>query len=425
MTSKNQIVTNFKEEFQDNVDLGTKYVTKSYLMDLYPYLTSFPVRLSGLQTWGYNYYGQLGQGSSGTNFNVIATPSDVIVSSSTWKQVACGYSHTCSVKTDGTLWSFGLHDKGQLGDNSVVSTTNNGVTVYTSKITPTQVGTSTTWKQVSCGYKHSAGIKNDGTLWTWGLNDAGQLGDNTKTNRSSPVQTNATGTNWKQVSCGYKHSAGIKNDGTLWTWGLNDAGQLGDTTSSNRSSPVQVSGNYNDWRYISCGWNFSLGIRNDGSLWGWGENGAGQLGDGTQTTPRTGPVNEHLAATDWKTVSCGKYHAAGIKEDGSLYTWGQNTYGQLANITVTKNSYLLNTTIASSYTNFKSVACGLLTTNVLKTDGSLWVCGYNQIGSIGDNTSIDKFELVREASNPMIWTWKSIASGHHFSAGIQEFGDDF
>ena len=374
MTSKNQIVTNFKEEFQDNVDLGTKYVTKSYLMDLYPYLTSFPVRLSGLQTWGYNFYGQLGQGSSGTNFNVIAIPSDVIVSSSTWKQVACGYSHTCSVKTDGTLWSFGLHDKGQLGDNSVVSTTNNGVTVYTSKITPTQVGTSTTWKQVSCGYKHSAGIKNDGTLWTWGLNDAGQLGDN---------------------------------------------------TSSNRSSPVQVSGNYNDWRYISCGWNFSLGIRNDGSLWGWGENGAGQLGDNTQTTPRTGPVNEHLAATDWKTVSCGKYHAAGIKEDGSLYTWGQNTYGQLANITVTKNSYLLNTTIASSYTNFKSVACGLLTTNVLKTDGSLWVCGYNQIGSIGDNTSIDKFELVREASNPMIWTWKSIASGHHFSAGIQEFGDDF
>ena len=149
-----------------------------------------------------------------------------------WTEVSCGLSlsnsHTAAIKSDGTLWTWGKNDKGQLG---------NGLTTDSSTPITTFAG-GTNWKQVSCGNAHTAAVKTDGTLWLWGNNYGGSLGTNDITDRSTPVTTFAGGNNWKQVSVGYYHPAAIKTDGTLWTWGNNNSGRLGDNSTTNRSTPV-------------------------------------------------------------------------------------------------------------------------------------------------------------------------------------------
>ncbi|NDD85210.1 DUF4376 domain-containing protein [bacterium] len=195
-----------------------------------------------------------------------------------WKQVACGGSHTACIKTDGTLWMWGRNDNGRLGTND---TTHRSSPVQT-------VAGGTNWKQVAGGGNYTGCIKTDGTLWMWGSNGSGQLGDNTTNDKSSPVQTVVGGTNWKQVACG-SHTGCIKTDGTLWMWGYNFYGQLGDNTGTNRSSPVQTVAGGTNWKQVACGGNHTACIKTDGTLWMWGYNFFGQLGDNTGTT-RTSPV---------------------------------------------------------------------------------------------------------------------------------------
>jgi alpha-tubulin suppressor-like RCC1 family protein len=130
------------------------------------------------------------------------------------------------------------------------------------------------WKQISCGLNYSASVQTNGTLWAWGLNSSGQLGDNTITNKSSPIQIGSL-TNWTQVSCGENHTAAIKTDGTLWAWGLNSSGQVGDGTQVSRSSPVQIS-SMTTWTHIECGDAFSIG-QAGGMLYGWGHNLKGHI----------------------------------------------------------------------------------------------------------------------------------------------------
>jgi len=142
----------------------------------------------------------------------------------------------------------------------------------------------------------------NGKLWTWGNNYYGQLGDNTGTDRSSPVQTITGGTNWKQVSCGSRSTAAIKTDGTLWTWGYNLYGQLGDNTGTDRSSPVQTITGGTSWKQVSCGRYFTAAVKTDGTLWAWGDNGYGELGDNTGTS-RSSPVQTITGGSNWKQVA--------------------------------------------------------------------------------------------------------------------------
>ena len=158
-----------------------------------------------------------------------------------WKQVACGYTHTVSVKTGGTLWSCGYNNTGRLGLGDVVH-----------RSSPVQVGLLTNWKQVACGYTHTVSVKTDGTLWSCGYNNTyGQLGLGDVVNRSSPVQVGLL-TNWKQVSCGRYHTVSVKTDGTLWSCGYNTNGQLGLGNVVHRSSPVQV-GSLTNWKQVAGG----------------------------------------------------------------------------------------------------------------------------------------------------------------------------
>jgi alpha-tubulin suppressor-like RCC1 family protein len=167
---------------------------------------------------------------------------------------------------------------------------------------------------VAGGNSHTAAIKTDGTLWTWGRNFYGQLGDNTTADKSSPIQTIASGTNWKLVAGGYSHTAAIKTDGTLWLWGRNSYGGLGDSTITPKSSPVQTVSGGTNWKLVGGGRYHTTSIKTDGTLWTWGHNQYGNLGDNT-VTHRSSPIQTVSGGTNWIQVAGGGYHTVCIRDD--------------------------------------------------------------------------------------------------------------
>ena len=294
------------------------------------YVNAAAIKNDGtLWTWGSNSAGQLGNG----NRRSRSSPVQTIALGNNWKQISCGLDFMAAIKNDGSLWTWGSNTVGQLGNNR--SASKNGGLYEESRPFPIQTVCKTfDWKQVSCGWELAAAIKNNGTLWVWGSNFFGGLGNNKYTtsiipnDKSSPIQTIAGGTNWKQVSCGFHFNAAIKTDGSLWLWGRNYNGQLGDNTTIDRSSPVQTIAGGKNWKYVSTGNEHTAAIKNDGSLWCWGKNNHGQLGDNT-TVNKSSPVQTISFGAKWKEVSCGYYHTFGIKENYTLWGWGKNSEGQL------------------------------------------------------------------------------------------------
>ena len=306
-----------------------------------------------LWNWGYNAWGQLGN----NNRSSQSSPVQTVAAGTNWKQVSCGRNFVAAIKTDGTLWMWGYNGEGQLGDNTIAA-----------KSSPVQtVAGGTNWKQVSLGM-HAAAIKTDGRLWVWGRNQSGELGTNTSsfTDKSSPVQTVAAGTNWKQVSAAPEITAAIKTDGTLWAWGRNDIGVLGDNTTVAKSSPVQTVAAGTNWKQVSVG-NFSISaIKTDGTLWLWGYNAYGQLGT-NDLTQYSSPVQTVAAGTNWKQVSIARSTSA-IKTDGTLWVWGDNVNGQLGDNTIIKKSSPVQT-IAGG-TNWKQCSVGYKCQSVIRDDSA-------------------------------------------------------
>ena len=390
-------------------DIGLNLVPKSYVMDRYPYFID-SYRFAGLWAWGQNTTGQLGDNTS----TAKSSPVQTVTYGATWKLIDCGGYHTCAIKTDGTLWLWGTNSLGRLGNNTT-----------TDRSSPVQTVTfGTNWKLVSGGIYHTSAIKTDGTLWSWGYNNYGNLGDNTNANnKSSPVQTVTFGTNWKLVSCGQYHTASIKTDGTLWTWGRNSAGQLGDNTTTDRSSPVQTVAFGTNWKLVSCGQSHTAAIKTDGTLWSWGYNVTyGALGDNTQTQ-RSSPVQTVAYGTNWKLVSCGYQHTAAIKTDGTLWVWGRNDSGQLGNNTAGTGFYISSPVQTVAYgTNWKLVSgCGYHTT-AIKTDGTLWTWGRNNAGQLGDNSVTYKSSPVQTVAYGT--NWKSVSGGQYHTIAIKDDSSD-
>ena len=372
-------------------DLENYFITEYWLIDQWVGDT--------LLTWGTNGSRQLGDNTSVN----ISTPVTTFAGGTNWKQVACGYRHTTAIKTDGTLWTWGNNGSGQLGDNTSVN-----------RSTPvTTFAGGTNWKQVAGGYRHTTAIKTDGTLWIWGQNNFGQLGDNTTINILTPVTTFAGGTNWKQVSCGGYFTAAIKTDGTLWTWGNNGSGQLGDNTSVNRSTPVTTFAGGTNWKQVAGGQNYTAAIKTDGTLWTWGNNGSVQLGDNTSVN-RSTPVTTFAGGTNWKQVAGGGNHTAAIKTDGTLWTWGSNNNGQLGINAVVNRSTPVTT--SAGETNWKQVACGNRHTLAIKTDGTLWTWGGNFNGPLGNNTTTLRRTPVTTFAGGT--NWKQVAGGYAFTSAV-------
>ena len=360
-------------------------------------------RDGNLFTWGRGDEGQLGTNTETHK----STPVTTCAGGTNWKQVSFGgnffIGHCAAIKTDGTLWTWGKGNYGQLGNNS---TTNRSTPVTT-------FAGGTNWKQVSSGYAFCAAIKTDGTLWTWGRGTSGQLGNAVTTNASTPVTTFAGGTNWKQVSAGGAFTAAIKTDGTLWTWGTGGSGQLGDNTVTDKSTPVTTFAGGTNWKQVSGGGEFCAAIKTDGTLWTWGYGNSGRLGNNTATNKST-PLTTFAGGTNWKQVSAGVFQCAAIKTDGTLWTWGRGTYGQLGNNTTTNKSAPV-TTFAGG-TNWKQVSSGRSHCTAIKTDGTLWTWGRGNYGQLGDNTTTNKSTPVTTFAGGT--NWKQVSSGGYHTAAI-------
>ncbi|WDO13751.1 T9SS type A sorting domain-containing protein [Flavobacterium sp. WW92] len=254
--------------------------------------------------------------------------------SNNWKTISAK-SHQLAIKIDGTLWSWdsvGGNEYGQLG----YGTTN------ASNI-PIQIGTETNWASVSVGTLYSLALKTDGTLWAWGQDSYGALGNLPASAGTyySPVKV-GTDSDWIAISAGYRHSHAIKSDGSLWSWGINDNGQLGDGTLINRSTPVRI-GTDNDWKLVIGSGQSTFAIKNNGLLYAWGDNTYGTLGDGTNVD-RTTPVQINPGTT-WKNISSEFYFSVGLKQDNTLVATGRNTpWPHLGNGTSTDSNIFVSVT---------------------------------------------------------------------------------
>ena len=358
-----------------------------------------------LWAWGVNSFGQLGDGTT-TNRSV---PTQESTAATDWSSVHAGggSTHTVAIKDDGTLWAWGQNTDGQLGDRPTIDS-----------LVPKQESTAATdWSSVSAGYMYTIALKVDGTLWAWGNNEYGQLGDGTTTNRSVPTQESTAATDWSSVSVGIGHAAALKDDGTLWAWGYNGSGQLGDGTTTHRSVPTQESTTATDWSSVSAGYMYTIALKVDGTLWAWGDNTDGQLGDGTRTNNFV-PTQESTAATDWSSVSVGDYHTVAIKDDGTLWAWGDNTDGQLGDGTTNNKS--VPTQESTAATDWSSVSAGGDYTEALKDDGTLWAWGYNGSGQLGDGTTTNRSVPTQESTTATDWSSVSVGIGH--AAALKDDG---
>jgi alpha-tubulin suppressor-like RCC1 family protein len=320
--------------------------------------------------------------------------------------IAVGEAHTIALKSDGTVWTWGSNTQGRLGDGASGD-----------KTTPVQVkgpggiGFLTGVTAIAGGQYHSIALKNDGTVWTWGSNGfGGPLGDGTTTDRSTPVQVKGPGgigflTGVTAIAGGDHHTIALKNDGTVWAWGRNDSGQLGDGTASSTytgiSTPVQVKGPggidfLTDVKAIAGGGHHTIALKNDGTVWTWGLNDNGQLGDGT-TTNRTAPV-QVSGLTNMKAIAGGGHHTIALKNDGAVWTWGADDYGQLGGgKEYPYGAAPRRTTPAqvSGLTNMTAIAGGGNHTIALNNDGTVWAWGRNDSGQLGDGTTTDRYTPVK------------------------------
>jgi alpha-tubulin suppressor-like RCC1 family protein len=358
-----------------------------------------------LWNWGSGLGGRLGINSQLNR----SSPVQTVSAGTDWRSVVASDSHTAGIKTDGSLWLWGFNSGGRLGTNTIISASS-----------PVQtVSGGTNWKHLSLD-GHSAAIKTDGTLWLWGYSCFGRLGDNTLVSRSSPVQTISGGTSWCALDLGNYSTGAIKTDGTLWLWGYNFNGQLGNNSILNASSPVQTISGGTNWRRVSLGHNHSGAIKTDGTLWLWGTAACGILGNNTCIGNQSSPIQTISGGTNWRSISLSCRHSAGIKIDGTLWLWGYNAVsGSLGDNTVTSRSSPVQT--VSGGTNWRQVSLGYkTTTSAVKTDGTLWVWGNNGVGILGTNDLSLRSSPVQTLAGGTTWISVSVGGDHMAALKVRE-----
>jgi hypothetical protein len=363
-------------------------------------------RFTGKQLWAWGAGGAGRLGNNNTSDQ--SSPVQTISLGTNWRTVSAGICHTAATKTDGTLWTWGFGSSGRLGTNSIIN-----------QSSPVQtVSGGTNWRTVSTGGLNTAAIKTDGSLWLWGYGYQGQLGNNSTANRSSPVQTISGGTNWRTVSAGGLHTAATKTDGTLWTWGFGYRGQLGNNSTANRSSPVQTVSGGNNWRTVSAGGLHTAATKTDGSLWLWGCGICGLLGNNA-IADQLSPVQTVSGGNNWRTVSAGDRHTAATKTDGTLWTWGLGSSGQLGINAFINFSSPVQT--VSGGNNWRTVSAGTCHTAAIKTDGTLWTWGNGINGRLGNNSTANRSSPVQTVSGGTNWRTVSAGDRHTASNRLEEF----
>ena len=411
---------------------------------------------SGGSGSGSSSSGSSSSGSSGSTSTSSSSSSTAAVG--LVSLAAGGQFNTVVIKTAGSVFSWGNNLWGQVGDATSVT-----------RLSPVQVGSLTTWLKVSAGQYHAIGLRSGGTLagtgslWAWGLNQYGELGlgspftcaypaTSTATSCSSPTQIGLV-TKWSAVSAGFQHSVALQTTGTvgtapnitpvtvLYTWGNNASGQLGLGTSSlddraTRYTPTLVPASSlltgtQYWKAISAGgWpgsggvpsgSFTLALRSDGTIFSWGDNSYDQLGQltpGTQSIPATvfGPYSGASVA-DANVISAGGRHALAVDTSAQLWAWGNNDSGQAGQATST--ALVSIPTQVGTDTDWLLVAAGGEHSLAIKKDGSLWAWGLNADGQLGDGTLLSQSapERIGTATN-----WVAVYAGYSHSLALRNDG---
>ncbi|TWP07909.1 hypothetical protein EUA76_02430 [TM7 phylum sp. oral taxon 350] len=319
-------------------------------------------------------------------------------------KVSSGSYHSFGLTSDGRIYAWGRNTSGELGIGTTLARSNVPIAVKT-------IGTPMdrkVIKQVEGGGRyegsHSIALASDGTVYTWGFNQYGQLGNNTTTNSRSPIAVQTVGTPLAgktivQVAAGADHSLALDNDGALYAWGSNAYGQLGNGTTTNSSVPVavKIAGTPLAGKtivQIAAGANHNMVLTSDGAVYTWGWNQYGQLGNGTTTNSRI-PVavvttGTPLAGKTISQIAAGNAHALAMTDDGTVYTWGWNQYGQLGNNSTINSSLPVIVKTTGTPLAGKMItqiaSGGSPNSLVLANDGTMYTWGWNQYGQLGNGT---------------------------------------
>jgi alpha-tubulin suppressor-like RCC1 family protein len=364
---------------------------------------SLTVKTDGmLWGWGKNANGQLGRGSTTTSPVPIAA--QVRTSSTTFlttvATAAGGATHSVAAKTDGTVWAVGGNASGQIGDGTTTQR------LYAVQVKLSGGAALTGVNDVVAGSDHCVALKSGGTVWAWGLNTSGQIGIGTTTSpQKNPVQvkTNASTflTGIVAIAAGDTHSLALKSDGTVWAWGLNSSGQLGNGNTTNQSFAVQVKvvggAALTGVGDVAAGANHSLAKKNDSSLWAWGSNANGQLADGTtnptSSSKQINAVQVKASVSTFFTgvslIAGGASHSLASKSDGTLWAWGLNSSNQLGDGTSTQRVFPVQVkdTSGAFASGIIDFAAGAAHTLATKSDGTAWGWGLNSLGQAGSTAT--------------------------------------
>ena len=363
-------------------------------------------------TWGWNDFGQLGDGTTTSRY----TPTEITINfnlnaEETVIEIISGYYHTVAITSEGRVFTWGYNAYGQLGDGT--TTSRYTPTEITSNF---NLNAGETVIAITVGMFHTATITSEGRVFTWGSNGHGQLGDGTITNRNTPTEITSNfyldaGETVMEITAGDYHTAAITSKGRVFTWGYNPNGQLGDETTTERYIPTEITSNFNLNAgeiviEITAGYGHTAAITSEGRVFTWGNNIYGQLGDGTTTsrytlTEITNNFNLNIGETVIE-LTAGMFHTATITSEGRIFTWGYNEYGQLGDGTTTNRYAPTEITSNFSFNAGETVienTAGQYHTAAITSQGRIFTWGYNHNGQLGDGTINDKYTPTEITSN--------------------------
>ncbi len=337
-------------------------------------------------TWGANYSGQLGNGTTTTTGSPVA-----VTTIGGIEAVAAGWEHSMALLNDGTVWAWGENSYGQLGDSSTVD-----------RYDPVKVKVISDITSISWGHihTHSLAVKSDGSVWAWGYNPTGKLGDNTLVSKDAPIQVHGLSnvgflSNIIAVAGGHDFSLALEDDGTAWAWGANGFGQLGDGTTTQRITPVPVVSLTNATAIVVGDWH-SMALKDDGTVWTWGYGGGGRLGINSMVSSSS-PVQVHGYndvgfLTDVVKIAAGETFCLVLKSDGTVWGWGRNDVGQLGDGTAIDRWTPIQ---IPGLSDVVEIGAGARHSVVLKSDGTVWTFGDNGYGQLGDGTLTNSFDPIQ------------------------------
>ena len=340
-------------------------------------------------SWGTN--GENGGLGDNTNNNVAITPISVVGTLKTFCQISIGvYGASSAVDKNGRAWCWGLNSIGQLGDGTLVS-----------RLTPVSViGPNRTFCQISTGVDHTAALDKNGMVWSWGGNRWGAIGNNTITCYCSPVAVGGATKTFCHISAGGRYTAAIDKYGKVWTWGNNYTSQLGDGTTVSKLTPINIAGATKTFCKISAGigapasrfgaFSTALAIDKYGMIWGWGA--AGAIGDNA-SIQRSTPVSIVGTTKTFCQVSSGYGVSCAIDKNGRAWCWGNNTYGQLGDDSITCR--LTPVSVAGAIKTFCQIAAGYNQSYGIDKYGRAWSWGHIGNGALGNGTDFRSVTPVK------------------------------